>query len=102
MTLFHPMADLHEAQDAADSAQVRLKLLGRSIQLTAMHPLFGVGPGKFAEAENMLAKSEGKTHGIWYFTHNAYTQTSSEAGMLALILYIMAIVGFLSRIRGHS
>ena len=92
MTLFHPKADTHESQEAADSAQVRMKLLVRSIQLTAMHPLFGVGPGQFAVAENNLAKAEGKTRGIWYYTHNAYTQTSSEAGILALVLYIMAIV----------
>jgi O-antigen ligase len=26
------------------------------------------------------------------YTHNAYTQTSSEAGIVALVLYIMAIV----------
>ena len=92
MTLFRPQSDTHESQEAADSAQVRLKLLQRSIQLTAKHPLFGVGPGQFAVAENLLAKEEGKERGIWYYTHNAYTQTSSEAGILALVLYIMAIV----------
>jgi O-antigen ligase len=92
MTLFHPKADSFESKEAADSAQVRLKLLVRSIEITAKHPLFGVGPGQFAVAENLLAKEEGKTRGIWYYTHNAYTQTSSEAGILALILYLMAIV----------
>ena len=92
MTLFRPQEETHESEDAAESAQVRLKLLQRSIEITAKNPIFGVGPGQFAEAEDLLAKSEGKTRGIWYYTHNAYTQTSSEAGILALILYIMAIV----------
>lgn len=92
MTLFHPKADTFESKEAADSAAVRLELLIRSIQMTAMHPVFGVGPGQFAVAENNLAKEEGKEHGIWYYTHNAYTQTSSEAGILALILYVWAIV----------
>ncbi len=92
MTLFHPKADTFESKEAADSAAVRLQLLIRSLEITAMHPVFGVGPGQFAVAENNLAKAEGKEHGIWYYTHNAYTQTSSEAGILALVLYIMAIV----------
>jgi O-antigen ligase len=91
-TLFHPKGDTYESQEAAESAQVRIQLLMRSIELTAMHPILGVGPGQFAEAENLLAKAEGKERGIWYYTHNAYTQTSSEAGIPALILYIMAIV----------
>ncbi len=92
MTLFKPETDTWESKEAADSAAVRLKLLQRSIEITAKHPLFGVGPGQFAVAENLLAKEEGKEHGIWYYTHNAYTQTSSEAGIPALILFIWAIV----------
>jgi len=92
MTLFRPQSDTFESKEAADSAATRLKLLERSIEITAKHPLFGVGPGQFAVAENILAKEEGKERGIWYYTHNAYTQTSSEAGIPALILYIMAIV----------
>jgi O-antigen ligase len=91
MTLFRPQSDTFESKEAADSAATRIKLLQRSIYMTAMHPLFGVGPGQFAVAENNLAKAEGKERGIWYYTHNAYTQTSSEAGIPALILYIMAI-----------
>lgn len=91
-TLFHQKTDTFESQEAADSAQVRLLLLTRSLLMTAKHPLFGVGPGQFAVAEDKLAKSEGREHGIWYYTHNAYTETSSEAGIPALILYIMAIV----------
>ncbi len=92
MTLFHPKANTFESKEAADSAEVRLRLLLRSLELTARHPLFGVGPGQFPVAENNLAKEEGKERGAWYYTHNAYTQTSSEAGILALVLYIMAIV----------
>ncbi len=91
-TLFRPTADTFESKEAADSAQVRLALLLRSLELTVKHPLFGVGPGQFAVADDLQAKAEGKTRGIWYYTHNAYTQTSSEAGIVALVLYIMAIV----------
>jgi len=91
-TFFKPATESFEAQEAAASAEVRWELLQRSIVLTALHPVFGVGPGQFEVAEDLLAKSEGKARGIWFYTHNAYTQTSSEAGIPALILYIMALV----------
>ena len=91
-TLFHGKQDTFESKEAADSANVRVQLLGRSIIMTLKNPIVGVGPGQFAVAEDQQAKAEGKEHGIWYYTHNAYTETSSEAGILALVLYIMAIV----------
>jgi len=91
-TLFHGKQDTFESQEAADSANVRLLLLWRSLVMTAQHPIFGVGPGQFAVAEDQQAKSEGKERGIWYYTHNAYTETSSEAGIVGAVLYIMAIV----------
>jgi len=91
-TLFHGKEDTFESQEAAESANVRLLLLGRSLMMTLTHPIFGVGPGQFAVAEDQQAKAEGKEHGIWYYTHNAYTETSSEAGILGAVLYVMAIV----------
>jgi len=91
-TMFHGKEDTFESQEAAESAAVRVQLLVSSIIMTAKHPLFGVGPGQFAVAEDKEAKSEGKEHGIWYYTHNAYTETSSESGILGFVLYIMAIV----------
>src|SRR2546427_9352704 len=42
------------------------------------HPLFGVGPGNF-----------GIVSGNWHETHNTYTQLSSEAGIAALILFLL-------------
>lgn len=91
-TLFQGKQDTFESEEAAASANVRLELLARSLLMTATHPIFGVGPGQFAVAEDQQAKAEGKEHGIWYFTHNAYTETSSESGILGAVLYIMAIV----------
>jgi O-antigen ligase len=91
-TLFHGKQDTFESEEAAASANVRMELLVRSIVMTATHPIFGVGPGQFAVAEDKQAKAEGKERGLWYYTHNAYTETSSEAGIPALVLYIMAIV----------
>ncbi len=91
-TYFRPHQEELASREAAMSANMRLELLIRSLVLTAKHPLFGVGPGQFTVAEDQLAKSEGHARGIWYYTHNAYTETSSEAGIVGLILYIMALV----------
>lgn len=78
--------------EAAESAQSRLDLLIRSLEMTARHPLFGVGPGQFTVADDHLAKEEGKPRGMWHYTHNAYTQTSSESGLMGAALYIAALV----------
>jgi O-antigen ligase len=62
---------------AYTSSQQREQLLWRSIEVTAKHPLFGVGPGNFAIIS-----------GSWHVTHNSYTQMSSEGGIPALIFYV--------------
>jgi O-antigen ligase len=79
------------SSEAAESAQSRYDLLMRSIELTVRHPLFGVGPGQFTVADNNLAKAEGKARGMWHFSHNAYLQTSSESGIIGMVLYIAAL-----------
>jgi O-antigen ligase len=54
------------------------------------HPLFGIGVGNFkvAAAANAEEKQE---HADWLETHNSFTQISSEAGLPALIVYVLAI-----------
>jgi O-antigen ligase len=64
-------------EDVTGSAQARRELLVRSLEITAKHPLFGVGPTCFQELS-----------GSWHETHNSYTQLSSEAGVPALILFL--------------
>lgn len=68
--------------DALDmgSHDARKELLKKSIMLTLQHPLFGVGPGNFASATQ-----------YWHVTHNTYTQWSSEAGIPALILFLLIL-----------
>lgn len=63
---------------AYSSAQERQRLFWRSIEVTAEHPIFGVGPGNFIELS-----------GNWQVTHNAFTQISSEGGVPALVLYLL-------------
>lgn len=76
---------------AAGSSTQRLDLLLSGIRLTIRHPLFGVGPGQFAVAENERATELGRKRGHWLGTHNTYVQFSSEAGIPALVFFLAAI-----------
>ena len=62
------------------SLGARKELLKRSIVLSLQHPLFGVGPGNFPIVDSG-----------WTVAHNTYTELSAEAGILALILFLMAL-----------
>jgi O-antigen ligase len=75
---------------AAESLESRRYLLQTSLQLTLHNPLFGVGPGEFANSEGRGARAQG-LHGQWQVSHNSYTQVSSEAGIPALILFLGAV-----------
>ena len=68
---FNPKEDTAAAYA---STQDRQQLLWRSIEVTKEHPLFGVGPGNFAQLS-----------GNWHVAHNSFTQMSSEGGIPALI-----------------
>jgi O-antigen ligase len=72
--------DADDTTSAYGSAQAREHLLWRSLQVTAHYPIFGVGPGNFAQIS-----------GSWHETHNSYTQMSAEAGIPALILYLIIL-----------
>jgi O-antigen ligase len=79
---------------AYTSSQQRQQLFWRSLEITAKHPLFGVGPGNFPIVS-----------GSWHVTHNSYTQMSSEGGIPALIFYVTILwYGFrnLARTRRFS
>lgn len=78
-------ATLHDTsrpsgESAYQSAQARWDLLVKSLKVTASHPLFGIGPGNFPIVS-----------GMWRVTHNSYTQMSAEAGIPALILYVLIL-----------
>jgi putative inorganic carbon (HCO3(-)) transporter len=76
-----------EDQAAYESAQARRELLKKSIEVTAEHPLLGIGPGNFEVVS-----------GSWHGTHNSYTQMSSEAGLVGLILYILILLSALANV----
>lgn len=73
-----PDSSNRDYEYANASAVARRQLLVRSLEVTAEHPLFGVGPGNFSIVS-----------GAWRDTHNVYTALSSEDGIPALILFLM-------------
>lgn len=89
--MFSDQPDTQEEQAAYGSAIKRQELMWRSLEVTAEHPLFGVGPGNF----NTIS-------GQWHDTHNSYTQMSSEGGLPAFILYILLLWCALSNLRKTS
>jgi O-Antigen ligase len=74
-TIFDPDSD------PTGSAQSRRQLLTESLDITEHHPLFGIGPGDFQIVS-----------GFWHETHNTYTQLSAEAGIPALLLFLVLFV----------
>jgi O-antigen ligase/polysaccharide polymerase Wzy-like membrane protein len=71
---------VHPDEDPTGSAQARQELLIKSLEVTAAHPIFGVGPGNFAVVS-----------GDWHVAHNSYTQVSAEAGIPGLILFLLIL-----------
>jgi len=76
---------------AVASTYGRMHMLRRSLELTAKHPIFGVGPGMFAVAENQEARERGRK-GVWLETHNSFTQVSSETGIPGFLLYVPPLI----------
>lgn len=85
-TYFHPTSAA--GVEAAGSAEARMILLQRGIEMSFEHPLFGVGPGEFMDAEAKEASTQGK-RGLWRMTHNSFTELSSETGFLGLFLFVV-------------
>jgi putative inorganic carbon (hco3(-)) transporter len=75
-------------EDWTGSTVARQDLFKKSIIVTLDHPLFGVGPENFP----IVA-------GNWHVSHNTYTQLSAEAGIPALILFLLILYKEFSNIR---
>jgi len=94
MTLFTQAENVDDPNlraEAYGSTMQRKELLRESLLTTLKHPLFGVGPGVFAAAQAREADKEGVWR-PWAVSHNAYTQVSSEMGIVGLIFYVLAIL----------
>lgn len=77
---FGAISNASEDTTAHASAEIREKIFLESFAVTARHPLFGVGPGNF----QVLS-------GSWHSSHDVFLQLSTEAGLPALILYLMVL-----------
>ncbi len=69
-----------EGSEDKGSIEARKELLKKSVMVALTHPLLGVGPGCFPIVD-----------ASWHVAHNAYTELAAEAGIPALILFLMAI-----------
>jgi len=90
-TIFGGHSNEVVSNEAVGSQMTREYLLRTSINFTLAHPLFGVGPGQFADNEGTTARGFGH-RGAWQVAHNSYTQASSEAGIPAFLFAIAAII----------
>jgi putative inorganic carbon (HCO3(-)) transporter len=85
-----PEGDPEMARAAGSAYQRRVNLIN-SLRLTVEHPLFGVGPGNFGDANAVLTREVGLTAN-WQQTHNAFTQVSSECGIPGGLLFLALAV----------
>ena len=77
--------------EAAASAAERRELLKDGIWATLAHPIWGVGPGQFANYRwNSLGDQNGKRKAS-IKTHNTYIQMSAENGIPGGVLYIFFV-----------
>jgi O-antigen ligase len=70
------------------SLQARSELLKESIKLMVQHPIFGIGPGNFPAVT-----------GEWRVAHNTYTEFGAEAGVPALVLFLVLLGSSMRRVR---
>jgi O-antigen ligase len=85
-TLFEEGEDSRMSESAVTSSEARSELLKRSAMLTVQHPLFGVGPGMFSEANQQDMQAQG-IHTADLVSHNSYTTVSSEMGIPGFLLF---------------
>ena len=67
--------------DASGSAQERITLLERGIDLTIRHPIIGLGMGNF-HIYSIREK----------VAHNGYVETAAELGLIGLLAYLIIIL----------
>jgi O-antigen ligase len=86
--MFNDQPNTQEARAAHTSAVKREAAFWKALDVTAEHPLFGIGPGNFNTAS-----------GTWLDPHNSYMQMSSEGGLPAFILYVLLLFSALANLR---
>lgn len=86
-TLWSDTAPTNGVQASADASQTeRTAVLKDAIKYTAEHPVFGLGLGNFEVARGTQMGANG-----WVGAHNTFTEISSEAGLPALVLFLILL-----------
>src|SRR5437667_1825664 len=70
------------------SAEARKELLRLSVHLMITHPLVGIGPGNFPAVT-----------GTWRVAHNTYSELGAEAGIPALLLFLLVMASVYRNLR---
>jgi O-antigen ligase len=83
---------------AQESRMARTMVLQRGLEMTARHPLFGVGAGAFTAEESRVSALEGRA-AMWRGAHNSYIQVLSETGIPGFLFYCFALVGSMLGLR---
>lgn len=76
--------------DAEQSAWIRRQLFQESITATLTHPIFGVGPGEFADFEGESKRNHEDTKVGYVNAHNSYTQIAADNGIPGFLFYVGA------------
>ena len=79
-------------QKGATSVGARFDYWRAAAQTAREHPLFGTGPGTFAIAYQKIKRPESEMARL---THNDYLEQASDSGLVALLTYLVFIVGAL-------
>jgi O-antigen ligase len=85
-----------DERSAIESTRARKMLFEESVRVTLEHPFFGVGPGIFSAALAKEQEQRGELQ-TWHEAHNTFTQLGSEAGVPALIIYLVIVIYCLKR-----
>jgi len=83
--------DARMLDSAIGSTLLRELVFKESVAISFHNPIFGVGPGQFETYEANGAKAAGQ-RAIWLVTHNAYTQVSSEMGLVGFVFYMGVLI----------
>jgi len=87
-TIWSASAPSNAVSASADaSEEERSAVLVTSLRYTLEHPIFGLGLGNFSVARG----TETGVPSGWLGTHNTFTQLSSEAGIPALLIFLVLL-----------
>lgn len=89
---------IRTATQADESAQLRFEAWRVSLQIIADYPLLGVGPRNIVELYGRYQQPN-QPSGVGRVSHNSFLQIAVDAGLPALLLFLILIGVSFSRLR---